>query len=181
MNDRNGKPVKIYDEAGNEITEADVDTSKGRLESDKKFIVHHDAEAAVAQVKHYRVKTVYFEDATSIDLDGDNTDSHLVVIDDKQGVFEYIDETRDAVRGMDLEEVIDVEKKEAKEAYDEYEDIQVYKLYTAAELKERQEAKEKMKKQQDFMTNGPDQLKNNTNSIDDLYITIADITAGSGE
>ena len=105
----------------------------------------------------------------------------MVVVDDKQGVFEYIDESRDAVRGMDLEEVIDVEKKEAKEAYDEYEDIQVYKLYTDAELKERQEADEKMKKQQDFLTNGPDQLQSNTNSIDDLYVTIADVMAGSGE
>ena len=173
--------MKIYDEAGNEITEADVDTSKGHLDQDKKFIAHHDAVEAVEEVKHYRVKTVYFEDATSIDLEGDNTDPHLVVIDDKQGSFEYIDDTKDMVRGMDIEEVIDVEKQEAKEAYDEYEDIKVYKLYTEEELKQRQEAEEKMKKQQEFMENGPDQLQTNTDSIDDLYVTIADITAGSEE
>lgn len=181
MKNSKGEEMKIYDEAGNEITEEDVDTSKGRLVQDKKFIAHHDAEEAVEEVKHYRVKTVYFEDATSLDLEGDNTDEHLVIVDDKNGVFEYVDDTKDMVRGMDIEEVIDVEKKDAVEAYDEYEDIQIYKLYTEEELKERQEAEEKMKKQQEFMKNGPDQLQSNTDSIDDLYVTIADVIAGSEE
>ena len=174
--------MKIYDEADNEITEDEVDTSKGRLVSDKKFVAHHDAVEAKDEEKHYRVKTIYFEDSEPITIEGDNVDSHIQIEDAKSGRFLYVDQGENRTfRGMDLEEVIESEKQEAAEAYDEYEDIQRYKLFTEEELKTRQEQQEKAQKQQEFMENGPDTLAANTESINDLYVTLADVVAGSGE
>lgn len=174
--------LPIYDESGKQISEDDVDTSKGRLIPDKKFIKHHEATTEVAEVKHYRVTKVYFDDGTSYTPEGDNTDDHIGVDDDKNGIFHYIDQGENKVyHGMDLETVIDVEHADAKDAYDEYEDIQLYKLYTEEELTARKEAQEKQEKQQEFLTNGPTQLENNTSSIDDLYVTLADMVAGSDE
>lgn len=111
-----------------------------------------------------------------------NEDPHVKVIDDQQGVFGYVDQGEGKTyRGADLREIVDKEHEDAVEAYDEYEDIRRYILFTPEELAEHKAQKEKMLKQQNFMDKGPDQLQTNTDSIDDLYVTIADVMAGSGE
>lgn len=170
---------RILDENDKELTEEEVDRELGYTTMDKIFKQHHEAVPEKEYKHHYVVKTWYFQDDTSMDVTG-NDDPHVKVIDEEAGVFGYVDQGEGKVyRGGALEDVIDQEHEDAKEAYDEYEDIIRYKLFTEEELKNNKEQKEKMEKQQAFMEDGPDQLQTNTENIDDLYITIADVVAGS--
>lgn len=173
--------MRILNEEDVEIKESDVDTTKGYLRSDKKFIVHHEEQPEVPEQKHYEVERFVFEDGSQMLVD-DNTDAHVKVIDDQAGIFEYVDQGEGNVYfGAEIKSVIDQEHIEHKDAYDEYEDIQRYVLYTEAELQERKEMEEKQAKQAAFMENGPDQLESNTTSIGDLTIMLSEIVAGSGE
>lgn len=173
--------MKIYNEEDVEIKESDVDTTKGYLKSDKKFIVHHEEQPEVLEHKHYEVERFVFEDGSQMLVDG-NTDAHVKVIDDQAGIFEYVDQGEGNVyHGAEIKSVIDQEHVEHKDAYDEYEDIQRYVLYTEEELQARKEAEEKQAKQTAFMENGPDQLESNTTSIGDLTIMLSEIVAGSDE
>ena len=163
--------MKILNEEDVEIKESDVDTMKGYLKPDKKFVMHHDEQ----------VERFVFEDGSQMLIET-NEDPHVKVIDDQAGVFEYIDKGEGNVyHGAEIKSVIDHEHVEHKDAYDEYEDIQRYVLYTEAELKERKEMEEKQAKQAAFMENGPDQLESNTTSIGDLTIMLSEIVAGSDE
>lgn len=173
--------MKIYNEEDVEIKESDVDTTKGYLKSDKKFIVHHEEQPEVIEHKHYEVERFVFKDGSQMLVDG-NTDAHVKVIDDQAGIFEYVDQGEGNVyHGAEIKSVIDQEHVERKDAYDEYEDIQRYVLYTEEELQARKEAEEKQAKQTAFMENGPDQLESNTTSIGDLTIMLSEIVAGSDE
>lgn len=173
--------MKIYNEEDVEIKESDVDTTKGYLKSDKKFIAHYDEQPEVIEHKHYEVERFVFEDGSQMLVDG-NTDAHVKVIDDQAGIFEYVDQGEGNVyHGAEIKSVIDQEHVEHKDAYDEYEDIQRYVLYTEEELAARKEAEEKQAKQTAFLENGPDQLESNTTSIGDLTIMLSEIVAGSDE
>lgn len=173
--------MKIYNEEDVEIKESDVDTTKGYLKSDKKFIVHHEEQPEISEKKHYEVERFVFEDGSQMLIET-NEDAHVKVIDDQAGVFEYVDQGEGNIYyGAEIKSVIDQEHIEHKDAYDEYEDIQRYVLYTEEELKARKEAEEKQAKQTAFMENGPDQLESNTTSIGDLTIMLSEIVAGSDE
>lgn len=173
--------MKIYNEEDVEIKESDVDTTKGYLKFDKKFITHYDEQPEVIEHKHYEVERFVFEDGSQMLVDG-NTDAHVKVIDDQAGIFEYVDQGEGNVyHGAEIKSVIDQEHVEHKDAYDEYEDIQRYVLYTEEELAARKEAEEKQAKQTAFLENGPDQLESNTTSIGDLTIMLSEIVAGSDE
>lgn len=173
--------MKIYNEEDVEIKESDVDTTKGYLKSDKKFITHYDEQPEVIEHKHYEVERFVFEDGSQMFVDG-NTDAHVKVIDDQAGIFEYVDQGEGNVyHGAEIKSVIDQEHVEHKDAYDEYEDIQRYVLYTEEELAARKEAEEKQAKQTAFLEDGPDQLESNTTSIGDLTIMLSEIVAGSDE
>lgn len=173
--------MKILNEEDVEIKESDVDTTKGYLRLDKKFVAHHEEQAEILEKKHYQVIRFVFEDGSQMLIE-DNTDAHVKVIDDQAGVFEYVDQGEGNVyHGAEIKSVIDQEHVEHKDAYDEYEAIQRYVLYTAEELAARKEAEEKQAKQTAFMENGPDQLESNTTSIGDLTIMLSEIVAGSGE
>lgn len=173
--------MKILNEEDAEIKESDVDTTKGYLKPDKKFVMHHDEQLEIPEQKHYEVERFVFEDGSQMLIDS-NADSHVKVIDDQAGVFEYVDQGEGNVYyGAEIKSVIDQEHIEHKDAYDEYEDIQRYVLYTEAELQKRKEMEEKQAKQAAFMENGPDQLESNTTSIGDLTIMLSEIVAGSDE
>lgn len=173
--------MKIYNEEDVEIKESDVDTTKGYLRSDKKFITHYDEQPEVIELKHYEVERFVFEDGSQMLIES-NEDPHVKVIDDQAGIFEYVDQGEGNVyHGAEIKSVIDQEHVEHKDAYDEYEDIQRYVLYTEAELKERKEMEEKQARQDAFMENGPGQLESNTTSIGDLTIMLSEIVAGSDE
>lgn len=173
--------MRILNEEDVEIKESDVDTTKGYLKPDKKFIVHHEEQPEVPEQKHYEVERFIFDDGSQMLIET-NEDPHVKVIDDQAGVFEYVDKGEGNVYyGAEIKSVIDQEHVEHKDAYDEYEDIQRYILYTEAELKERKEMEEKQAKQAAFMEKGPDQLDANTTSIGDLTIVLSEIVAGSDE
>lgn len=173
--------MRILNEEDVEIKESDVDTTKGYLKSDKKFIVHHEEQPEISEKKHYEVERFVFEDGSQMLIET-NEDPHVKVIDDQAGIFEYVDKGEGNVyQGAEIKSVIDQEHVEHKDAYDEYEDIQRYVLYTEAELKERKEMEEKQAKQNAFMENGPDQLEFNTTAIDNLTIMLSEIVAGSDE
>lgn len=173
--------MKILNEEDVEIKESDVDTTKGYLTLDKKFVAHHDEQIEIPEKKHYEVERFIFDDGSQMLIES-NEDPHVKVIDDQAGVFEYVDKGEGNVYyGADIKSVIDHEYVEHKDAYDEYEDIQRYILYTEAELKERKEMEEKQAKQAAFLENGPDQLESNTTSIGDLTILLSEIVAGSDE
>lgn len=173
--------MRILNEEDVEIKESDVDTTKGYLKSDKKFIVHHEEQPEISEKKHYEVERFIFKDGSQMLIET-NEDPHVKVIDDQAGIFEYVDQGEGNVyHGAEIKSVIDQEHVEHKDAYDEYEDIQRYILYTEKELQARKEAEEKQAKQTAFMENGPDQLESNTTSIGDLTIMLSEIVAGSDE
>lgn len=173
--------MKILNEEDVEIKESDVDTTKGYLTLDKKFVAHHDEQIEIPEKRHYEVERFIFDDGSQMLIES-NEDPHVKVVDDQDGIFEYVDRGEGNVYyGAEIKSVIDHEHVEHKDAYDEYENIQRYILYTEAELKERKEMEEKQAKQAAFMENGPDQLESNTTAIGDLTIMLSEIVAGSDE
>lgn len=176
--------MKILNELNQEIQESEVNLELGYLVSEQLFVKHHDEIPEQPEEFHYECRIFYFEDDTSLDVSTlGNEDPHVKIIDLENGIFEYVDQGEGKIyRGLDIAQVTDKERVEAKEAWDEYEDIQRYKLYTKAELEANRLAKEKAEKQQRFMEEGPDVLKattqttnENTTSIDDINLLIADL------
>lgn len=169
--------MRILDVNDNELQESDLDFELGYLKPDQIFVKHHDEVKEVQEESHYKVQTFYFEDGTSLSVTEED-DPHVKVIDNKEGVFDYVNlpgEEHKDLLGIDLESVIDVEAVEAKEAYDEYEDISRYILYTAEELEERKKAKEKAEKQTDFMETGPNRLDSAELELNDLVVIVSEV------
>lgn len=169
--------MRILDENDFEIAQEDVDHELGYLVPEEILIAHHDAVPAVEQVSHFEMKTFYFTDGTQLDVESQD-DPHIVVVDDKQGVFEYVNlpgEDKEFL-GADLNEVIDIESAEEKEAWDEKEEIQRYIRFTEEELATRKEMQEKAKAQQDFMENGPSRLETTEANVDGLTTSVDDLT-----
>lgn len=176
--------MKIFNETGQEIQETEIDYELGYTVPDKKFIKHHDATPEIPAIQHYEVSCFWFKDGTSLNVSElGNKDPHVKVIDEKRGIFEYVDQGENQTAfGTDMSIVIDKPAIPAVDAWDEYEDILLYKKYTPEELTERKKQKEKAEKQQRFMEEGPDILKattqttnENTTSIDDINLLIADL------
>lgn len=171
--------MRILDENDKEVKEEDVDTSLGYLTQDRIIKEHVPAKAEVPEVYHYEVDTWYFTDGTSTPVGG-NDDPTVKVIDDKSGVFEYVDDgSGKQYKGADIRRVTDSKREEAVPEHDEYEDIQRYTLYSKEEVQERKEAKEKSEKREEFLTNGPDQLSDNTTNINDLTIMLSELVGTS--
>jgi len=168
--------MRILNEKDVEIQEEDVDTTKGYLKPDKVFKEHVEHQDAKPEIKHYEITTFYFEDGTKLNV-SDNNDPHVKVIDDQAGIFDYINDDGEEkqMRGADIKSVIDQKESAEIEEHDEYEDIQRYVLYTDEELAEQKKQQEDAEKQQDFLTNGPDQLSTNTTSIEDLTVMISEM------
>lgn len=134
--------MRIVDENDVEIQESDVDLEKGYVINDRIFVQHHDAVEGKDAVVHYEAKTFYFEDGSSLDVAG-NTDPHVEVVDEKQGIFNYVDVdgSGKVYHGLDLTTVEDEPAVQPKDAYDEYEDVRRYVLYTEQELAAREAEK----------------------------------------
>lgn len=143
--------MKIYNELDEEIQESDIDLELGFVTSDKRFVKHHEAVEEQEEVKHFECQIFYFEDDTQLDVSElGNDDPHVKVLDDTNGIFDYVDQGEGKTfRGLDLKEITDKEKVEAKEAYDEYEDILRYKLFSEEEL--AQHAAQKAQQEMDDM------------------------------
>lgn len=172
--------MKYINEQGQEIQESDIDTELGYTVPDKVFVAHHDATPEVPEQFHYEVKTWYFEDGTSMDVPAGNADATVKVIDDGNGVFEYVDDGSGKVyRGAEIERVTDVEHEDAKEAEDEYENVQKYILYTEDEIADRKRAAEKAAAQESFLELGPTQLQNSISSIEDLTLMLSEVVGGA--
>lgn len=162
---------KILDSNDKELQPEKVDLDKGYLLPENIFIKHHDEIPGVPMEFHYAVKEFYFEDGTSLVVESQD-DPHIKVIDDKQGVFDYVDQGEGKLlKGIDLCQVIDVERKDPIPGYDEYETIQRYVLFTPEELK----ANEKQKRQVEFIDTGADRLDDAEINIEDLTLLMAEM------
>lgn len=169
--------MRILDVNNKELTEKDLDYEKGYVTSDRLFITHHDEIPEASEEFHYEVGVFYFEDGTTLDVsEVGNADPHVKIIDQDQGVFDYIDMGEGkTLRGIDVRYIVDKEQTEHKDAYDEYEDIQRYILYTEAELAERKRVKAEQEKKNTFLSTGPDRLDTAEGSIDDLALMMAEV------
>lgn len=171
---------KVEDENGNELDWDSLDYETGYTSSETRVTAHHDAIEAVEEVGHYCVRMFYFWDAEPLKIEtDDNSDPHIKIVDEDNGVFEYVNVEDEGVtrsyKGADLERIIDVEAVEAKDAYDDTETYFVWHPFTDEELAERAAQKEKAEKQSTFLENGPDQLDTATSDIEDLAITISEL------
>lgn len=168
--------MRVFNEQDELLQREEIDLEKGYLKPDTKFVKHHEATEAQAEVSHYRVKTMYFEDGSILKCEGDNEDPHIIVENASIGKFTYknLEDENRVLKGIDVEKVVDQESIEAKEAYDEYENIERYILFTEEELQERQQQKEKREKQQNFISTGPDRLETVEITTEDLTVAMAD-------
>ncbi len=167
--------TRYLDAYDNEIQASDCDLSIGKITSERLFVKHHDAVEAKSEAVHYVVKKFYFEDGTELEVTG-NSDPHVKVIDENEGVFQYVDCGEGNVYfGADIDRVVDEEQVNPKEAYDEYETIYRYTKYTDKELAEIKEQQEFVEKQQDFLTNGPDRLDSTASSVEDITVMLSEM------
>lgn len=167
--------MKILDQQDNEIKESDVDTSLGHLVDEQLYIDTTAAQPEVLEKYHYEVETWYFTDGTSMNVSG-NDDATVKIIDDQQGIFEYVDQGEGKqYKGATVKRVVDVKHKDAVKEKKNYENIKRYVLYTDEELAAKKAAEEKQKKQDNFIENGPDQLATNTANVEDLLVTISEL------
>lgn len=166
---------RYLDAYDNEISIDDCDLEKGFVASEQLFVKHHDAIDAKSEVVHYKVNKFYFEDGTELEVSG-NDDPHVKVIDEKEGIFQYVDCGEGKVYfGADIDSVVDEEQVDPKEAWDEYETIYRYTLYTDEELAKRKADLEAASKQQDFITNGPDKLDSTASSVEDITVMLSEM------
>lgn len=173
--------MRILDEQGKEIKESDVDTSLGYLTTEQLYTDTTPEQPEKPEKFHYQVKMWYFTDGTSKVITS-NDDPTVKVVDDQNGVFEYVDDGSGKVyKGAECERIVDQKHESAKAEKRNYETIQRYKLYTEDELKANKEREEKEKKQAEFMENGPDQLTSNTSNINDLTIMISELVGTTEE
>lgn len=153
--------MRILDKDDNEIQMDDIDLDKGQLISEQKIIKEHPAQERVEAIQHYKVKTFYFSDGTSLEIKDEN-DPHVVVEDLDNGVFGYQNlpgEEEKSVHGIELEYVTDKEGQEPKEAWTEYEDIQRWLPYTEEELQAKEEEQKRQAKQQQLLDTGLDSIE----------------------
>ncbi len=176
--------MDIYNESGDKLTDTDVDYDKGHVETRQRVKAHHPASPAVREVFHYAVKSFTFSDGTALEFSSlDNSDSHIKVLNEKAGFFDYADqgEGKTCVY-KDIVHVTDTPASPAREAWDEYEDYGVYILYTADELlkiqKEKEEqkaAEEKATRQATFLEEGPDKLDTAQDDITSLMTMVSEM------
>lgn len=175
--------MKYYDENDVEIPESEIDYELGKVELDSKVIEHHEAVEEVPRITHYTVDTFYFDDDTSLTMESED-DPHIKVIDNKAGVFEYVDQGEGKVYfGADLKEVVDQEYVAPQEAYDEIEEFYRWIPYTEEELEEQRKNREIAEKRQEFIENGADRLdsvetdlSNTTEQVDSLGAELGDLS-----
>lgn len=166
---------RYLDAYDNEISVDDCDLEKGSLKYEQLFVKHHDAIEAKSEIVHYKVSKFYFEDGTELEVSG-NDDPHVKVIDEKEGIFQYVDCGEGKIYfGADLDSVVDEEQVDPKEAWDEYETIYRYTPYTDEELAEKKAAQEAMQKHQDFIENGPDKLDSTASSVEDITVMLSEM------
>ena len=163
--------MRIFDLEGKELKESEIDLEKGRLQEDKIISKHHEAVAEKPQKYHYEVVVFHFEDGTEFRPEYKNGKSDYVkVIDDQNGVFEFIDKdnTGKEVKGIELRFVLDEEGVQGHDEYDEYEKIMRYIPFTKQELEQYAAEKQKALDRQDFMENGYLKLKDLENKLTNL-------------
>lgn len=168
--------MRVFNEQDELLQREEIDLEKGYLKPDTKFVKHHEAIEAQAEVSHYRVKTMYFEDGSILKCEGDNEDPHIIIENASIGKFSYknLEEENRVLKGIDVEKIIDQEAINAQDAYDEYEEIERYVLYTEEELTQQQEQKKNWEDQQRFISTGPERLSTVETTTEDLTIAIAD-------
>lgn len=152
--------MRILDKDDNELQLEDLDLDKGQLIHEQKVIKEHPAQERVEAVQHYKVKTFYFSDGTSLEIE-DEHDPHVIVEDLDNGVFGYQNlpgEKEKSGHGIELEYVTDKEGQEPKEAWTEYEDIQRWLPYTEEELQAKEEEQKRQAKQQQLLDTGLDSI-----------------------
>lgn len=192
--------VRILDQDGNELTEGQIDYSKGHLETEEVFVAHHEAIEAIPQQEHYFVQSVFFD--VSTDNEGnkyypedwynlEDGDPRIEVIDAQSGAFNIVDKTLN-VRGMVIKKVVDVEGAPAKDAYDEKETIKRYIPFTTAELEEQEKTKKQEKIRESLVTIVPaleesveqlqvdssattEEIENVNAALDEIAIAIAEM------
>ena len=171
--------MEIYNEQGVGITEEEVDLSKGYLRPERLDGEWCEATPEIPEKSHYEVICFNFTDGTSLYVSG-NEDEHVSVIDAKHGLFDYIDKGEGKTKkGAMVKKIIDQEYVPAQKAHQTYTDIQRYVLYTDEELAARAKEEEAQKKQELFLTKGPDQLEANTASLEDLTVMISEMVGGA--
>ena len=152
-----GYAYPIYDQTNTLIENPDLEA--GYLKKEY-FTIHHNS---IPEVWHYVIKQFDFTDG-EIYKPSSNEDAHVRVIDDKKGIFEYLNlegEEKKTVIGQTIAPAID---QQLIPAWDETQTIFRYVEYTEKELADR-----------DFLTNGPQLLAEAQETIDDLLLIIADL------
>lgn len=167
--------MRILNENDIEIQESDVNTELGYLKQDKVFKKHIPAVEGQEEIYHYRLKTWFFTDGTSMEIKDEN-DPHVQVIDAKKGQFKYVDQGEGKTyHGGEVVRVVDHKAVEAVEEHDEYEDIQRYVLYTEKEIEDLREYKRKSEERESFMEEGPQRLNNVELTTDDIVLLLAEM------
>lgn len=168
--------MKYYDLDNNEIDESQIDYDLGHVTVEERVIATHEAIEAEPAEFSFIVKTFYFEDGTSYDVQSQD-DPHIDFIDPDNGVFGYIDQGEDKVlRGIDLETIIEKEAVEAQEAWEEKEEFYRYIPFTEEEIAVRKEAQEKAVQQAAFLQTGPERLANTESTVSDLGVDVGDLS-----
>lgn len=154
---------EILDES-NEVV-IDPDLTLGYLKKEY-FTIHHES---IPEQWHYEVVSFDFADGEVYTV-ASQFDPHVQIIDAHKGIFKYIpgegEESR-VVTGQTISPVID---SGFIDAWDETKTFYRYVLYTEKELNDR-----------DFLANGPAQLAEAQELIEDLLLVIADLLGGADE
>lgn len=169
-------PHKMEDPQGHELDPDTIDYSKGYTTTETRIISDNPAVEQKQEIYHFEVDTFYFEDGTSYKPES-TTDPHIRAVDDKQGVFEYIDQGEGkTLLGIDLKTVIDVPEVQARDRYYEVEYVDVYTPYTEEELEEQRIEQEKSAQRETFLESGPIRLDTAEVRIDTTETNVEDLT-----
>ena len=153
----------IIDQFNNEITNPDL--TLGYLKKED-FTVHHES---IPEDWHYVVDLVEFANGEIYHVEGEG-DPHIEAINAQAGIFKFKfleGEVEQQVVGQTITPVI---TQDFVEPWNETKTFYRYILYTEKELAERE-----------FLANGPVQLAEAQETIDDLLLVIADLLGGAEE
>lgn len=172
----------FIDESGNIIPESERDYYEelGYWTLEEKQGEYHEGREQILEEYHYEVVTVYFSDG-SIYNPVEN-DPHIKIIDSKYGLFEYQfledEEQNKKVVHFDIKKIIDTPYSPPTLGWYETIYTHIYHLYTPEEIEQREKQEEQRKKQEELLSTGADRLNLLEMDIEDIILTIADITGG---
>lgn len=169
---------RILDENDVELDPQNVDYNHGHLVDETITLIDQPYEEGEDGEGDWVLERFIFDDGTTMEIEDWRTDPHVKLLDEENGVFEYVDqgEGNEYSEG-NYEAWFEITKEPIPETepYQVKEEIRRYKRYTPEEQAEFDKKMEHETNKQIFLDTGLERLINTEDNVDDIMLLLADM------